>query len=224
MEKKISNRIDYKKEIFPYQWRIALSWISGYFIFQLFNPILFASEGSVVAGQMGMTLQVLNGIQALSMSWISTKVPVFSFLIAQRKYGELDSLFNRTLKQSIIVNGLGLFVFLLIVFVIRSNHIIIGGMYLGDRFLAYLPMIWMMIPLFVNQFVNAWATYLRCHKREPFLYNSIVAAILCCLSTILFGKYYGVIGVTSGYCIITVLMSFWGYWIFKIKKYEWHGK
>ena len=28
--------VNYKKEIFPFQWKIALSWISGYFIFQLF--------------------------------------------------------------------------------------------------------------------------------------------------------------------------------------------
>jgi len=33
--------VDYKNEIFPLQWRIGLSWISGYFIFQLINPLLF---------------------------------------------------------------------------------------------------------------------------------------------------------------------------------------
>ena len=49
-------KVLYMKEIFPYQWRIALSWVSGYFIFQLFNPVLFATEGAKVAGQMGMTL------------------------------------------------------------------------------------------------------------------------------------------------------------------------
>ena len=42
-------RVNYRKEIFPYQWKIALSWISGYFIFQLFNPVLFATEGALVA-------------------------------------------------------------------------------------------------------------------------------------------------------------------------------
>ena len=55
-------QINYRLEIFPYQWKIALSWISGYFIFQLFNPVLFATEGAVVAGQMGMTITVLNSI------------------------------------------------------------------------------------------------------------------------------------------------------------------
>lgn len=70
--------VNYKKEIFPFQWKIALSWISGYFIFQLFNPVLFATEGPIVAGQMGMTLAVLNAILMFTLSWINTKVPIFS--------------------------------------------------------------------------------------------------------------------------------------------------
>src|ERR1035437_9872245 len=78
----IVEKVHYRAEIFPYQWKIALSWISGYFIFQLFNPVLFATEGAVVAGQMGMTLAALNGVQSLSMAWITTKVPLFSGLIA----------------------------------------------------------------------------------------------------------------------------------------------
>lgn len=219
----IIERVDYKREIFPYQWKIALSWISGYFIFQLFNPVLFATEGAVVAGQMGMTLAALNGIQALSLSWITTKIPLFSGLIAQRHYSELDCVFNRTLKQSVVINGMALFCFYIVIVLIRTYHIEIGGLYLGDRFLAYLPLVLMMIPVFINQWVSSWATYLRCHKQEPFLVNSIAGGVLCCLSTVLLGRYFGVIGMTSGYCLITFLFSFWGYWIFKTKKREWHG-
>lgn len=221
---KLTDKVNYRKEIFPYQWKIALSWISGYFIFQLFNPVLFATEGAVVAGQMGMTLAALNGIQSMSLSWITTKIPLFSGLIAQKNYFQLDSIFNKTLKQSVFINGSFIIIMLIGVFIIRHFNIIIGGMDLGNRFLPYLPMILMMIPLFINQFVNAWATYLRCHKKEPFLINSIVGGILCCLSTVLLGKYFGVIGITSGYCMITFLLSFWGYWIFRTKKSEWHGK
>ena len=220
----ITERVNYKKEIFPYQWKIALSWISGYFIFQLFNPVLFATEGAVVAGQMGMTLAALNGIQALSLSWITTKIPLFSGLIAQKQYIQLDTIFNRTLRQLVSINGTALALMLVMIFLIRHYHIVIGGMDLGSRFLGYFPMVLMMIPLFINQFVNSWATYLRCHKQEPFLINSIVAGIFCCLSTVLLGKYYGVFGITGGYCLITLSMSFWGYWIFKTKKNEWHGK
>ncbi|WP_449039360.1 lipopolysaccharide biosynthesis protein [Parabacteroides goldsteinii] len=218
----ITERVNYKKEIFPYQWKIAISWISGYFIFQLFNPVLFATEGAIVAGQMGMTLTILNGIQSFSLSWMTTKIPLFSGLIAQKQYRQLDLIFNKTLKQSIFINGVALILMFVCVFIIRYYHIIIGSVNLGKRFLDYYPMIFMMIPLFINQWVNSWAMYLRCHKEEPFLVNSLTSGILCCLSTILLGKFYGIYGITSGYCIISILFIPWGYWIFKTKKYNWH--
>ena len=173
---------------------------------------------------MGMTLTALNGIQALSLSWMTTKIPLYSSLIAKKDYSLLDTIFNRTLKQSVFINGILLVLMFIFVWIIRHYHIVIGGMDLGNRFLSYLPMELMMISLFVNQFVNSWATYLRCHKQEPFLINSICAGISCCLSTILFGRWFGVLGITGGYCFITIALMPWGYWIYKTKKYEWHEK
>lgn len=218
----IVEKVHYRREIFPYQWKIALSWISGYFIFQLFNPVLFATEGAVVAGQMGMTLAALNGILSLSLAWITTKVPLFSGLIAQKGYTQLDYIFNKTLKQSALINFGALAFMTVTIFLIRFFNIEVGRKQLGNRFLNYIPMFFMMVPVFLNQFVAAWATYLRCHKKEPFLINSIVGGILCLLSTVLLGKYFGVIGVTSGYCLITLSMFPWAYYIFKTKKIEWH--
>ncbi|MBV5283188.1 MAG: hypothetical protein JZU53_12225 [Paludibacter sp.] len=218
----IIEKVSYRTEIFPYQWKIALSWISGYFIFQLFNPVLFATEGAEVAGQMGMTLAALNGIQSLSFAWMTTKIPLFSGLIAQRKFNVLDTVFNKTLKQSSIINFCGLFFLIVLIYLIRNFEIKIAGKFLGNRFLNYLPMILMMIPIFLNQFISSWATYLRCHKKEPFLVISIVSGVLCALSTLLLGKYFGVIGITTGYCLITLMTLFWAYYIYKNKKVEWH--
>lgn len=218
----ISEKVSYKKEIFPFQWKIALSWISGYFIFQLFNPVLFAFSGPVVAGQMGMTLAALNGILAISFAWITTKVPLFSGLIAQRDYFKLDFIFNKTLKQSALINFGALLFLTLIIFFVRHFNIEMNGKPLGNRFLDYIPLFLMMIPIFLNQVTGSWATYLRCHKKEPFLVISIVGGILCSLSTVILGKYFGVIGMTLGYCLLTILMFPWGYYIFKTKKLKWH--
>lgn len=219
----ITESVHYRTEIFPYQWKIALSWISGYLIFQLFNPVLFATEGAVVAGQMGITLAALNGILSFSFAWMTTKVPMFSGLIAQKEYDLLDQIFNKTLIQSSIINFASLFALGLVIFSIRYFNIKIDGKLLGNRFLAYWPMIFMMIPVLLNHIVGSWATYLRCHKREPFLINSITGGVLCLLSTLILGHYSGVQGVTSGYLIISILMFPWSYYIFKTKKSEWHG-
>jgi hypothetical protein len=214
--------VNYKLEIFPYQWKIALSWVSGYFIFQLFNPVLFAKEGPILAGQMGMTLAVLNAILMFTLSWVTTKVPVFSSLIAKKDYAQLDSLFNRVLIQSTVLNVLGLTFFLLIISVLRYSEIKIGEKSFSDRFLPSIPMLLMMVPILLNHILTSWATYLRCHKKEPMLIQSISVGILCSFSTILLGKYFGVIGMTLGYMLITCISFIWTYIIFNKKKNDWH--
>ena len=223
-KEKIEEKVSYMKEIFPYQWRIALSWISGYFIFQFFNPVLFATEGAVVAGQMGMTLTALNAIQLFSMSWLNTKVPLYSGLIARKEYEQLDEIFNKTLKQMVFICACLLICFVLVVLLLRVTQLQINGQVFADRFLDFRPMILMAIPVFLHQFTSSWATYLRCHKQEPFLVNSIVAGVLCMLSTLVFGKLFGLYGVTIGYCAIQIALFPWGYYIYKTKKNEWHEK
>ena len=223
-KEKITERVSYFKEIFPYQWKIALSWISGYFIFQLFNPVLFATEGPIVAGQMGMTLAVLNGIQALSYSWLNTKIPLYSRLVALKDYKQLDKIFNLTLKQMTFVCFCLLMIMLIGIGGLRFFEVSINGNLLGNRFLPYIPMLLMMATLFINQYVTSWATYLRCHKKEPFMVNSICGAIANALSTLILGKYFGLYGITIGYFTITLAFMPWGYYLYKSNKEKWHGK
>jgi O-antigen/teichoic acid export membrane protein len=217
-------QVNYRLEIFPFQWKIALSWISGYFIFQLFNPVLFATEGAVVAGQMGMTLTVLNSIFSLAFSWISTKVPTFSGLIAQKDYKQLDGLFKKTLIQSTVLNAIALITFFSLIFILRHFQLKIAGKNFADRFLSYLPMFFMMIPILLNHVIVSWATYLRCHKKEPMLIQSVVIGILCSISTVTLGKYFGVMGMTLGYMSLTIVGFIWTYFIFITKKKEWHNE
>lgn len=211
--------VDYFKEIFPYQWKIALSWVSGYFIFQLFNPVIFATDGPAAAGQMGITLAALNGVLSLSISWINTKVPVLSGLIAIRDYPKLDKLFGSTIKKSNIVCVICLIVFIATVQIFRLMHIRIG-----NRFLPLIPMVMMAVSTFLSQYISGLATYLRCHKKEPLLIQSVVMSILFTISTLYLGHYYGVYGITIGYTTLGMIVAFpWTLWIFYSKKKKWHS-
>ena len=219
---KITCKVSYKTEIFPLQWKIALSWIGGYFIFQLFNPVLFATEGPVIAGQMGITLSILNAILALSFTWVSTKTPVFSSYIAQRDFEKLDSLFNLTFIQSSVVNFFALVCLFFAVFCIRHFEVVVTGKLLGNRFLAYLPMLLMILSFFMNHLIAAWAFYLRCHKKEPMLVHSLFFGVFSSISTLVLGRYYGLLGITSGYFLISLFATIWAYQIFQKKKKTWH--
>jgi O-antigen/teichoic acid export membrane protein len=215
-------KVNYKKEIFPVQWKIAVSWISGYFIFQLFNPILFATEGSVVAGQMGMTLAIVNAIAAFSFSWMSTKTPVFSGYIAKKDFFQLDYLFSKTLVQSSILSFAGVVVFMLFIVLSRQYDVVVGDVYIGNRFLPYLPLVFMCLTVLFNHISGSWALYLRCHKREPLLLQSITLGLLCSASALILGKNYGVVGLTSGYLVLTVVSFGWIFLTWQVKRKEWH--
>jgi len=212
--------INYYHEIFPFQWRIAVSWISGYFIFQLFNPVLFATEGPVVAGQMGMTIAALTGIGSISMSWINTKIPMLSTFIAKEDYTELDKHFKK-----IFINSTAISIFCVLILVAgvqlaRHFHLTIG-----NRFLMLIPFLCMGIASVINHMVYAFATYLRCHKKEPMLVQSIVCGVLVSLSTFILGHKFGVNGITVGYFTLTLLVGLtWTVFTFNLKRNEWHNE
>lgn len=215
-------RVNYRLEIFPFQWKIALSWISSYFIFQFFNPVIFATEGAVLAGQMGMTIGVLNVILMFPLSWILTKVPIFSEYISRKEYFSLDKLFNKTLLQSTFINLFFLVSFFIFVMGLKYFDIEFNGKKLGYRFLPTIPLVLMMIPVFFNHITMSLASYLRCHKEEPMFIQSLTMAFLCPLSTLFFGKRYGIIGVTLGYAILTSFSLIWAIYTFLKKKKQWH--
>ncbi len=216
---KISESIKYKDEIFPLQWKIAISWISGYFIFQFFNPVIFAYNGAVAAGKFGMSLTILNAILSFALSWTSTKIPLWSGLIAKKEYKSLDISFKKAMQQSTAISIFCILLFL--IFLLILNQI---NNPLSDRFLPFIlcAVLFSVIPF--NNIINGWATYLRCHKKEPFLIQSVTIGLITAISTLLGAKYIGEQAVVISYALIVIFISFpMSYLIFKHYKMLYHA-
>lgn len=209
--------IHWWREVWPMQWKIALSWIGGYFIYQLFNPVLFTYFGAVVAGQMGMTLTLTTAVNTLALSWINAKSPTFGQLVARRDYKLLDRLFSRTLLQAFIAAISGGLVLLLIVVGLYAWQIPLSERVLGSHSFVLLTAV-----AIINVVIFAEAAYLRAHKQEPFLWMSIAMAILSTLSAYFLGRAYGSMGMAAGSFVITVIGLCIATWIFFIKRREWH--
>lgn len=213
-----SAAISWWREVWPFQWKIALSWLSGYFIFQLFNPVLFAFHGPVMAGQMGMSLSATNMISTMAMAWLSTKAAPFGSLIAQKEFKKLDWIFFRTLWQSLAVVAFGGVAFWAATFYLYNMH-----HPWGLRLLDPLPLGLLITTTIVNQIIFAEAAYLRAHKQEPFVWMSVLSGCLIGLSTYFLGLQFGAIGMVAGYFMITLFVSLViGTWIFWKKRRLWH--
>jgi uncharacterized membrane protein len=210
--------VSWRREIWPFQWRIALSWLCGYFIFQLFNPVLFAYRSAAEAGRMGMSLSMAAALSTVAISWISTKASPFGSLVAQRDFATLDRVFFRTLAQSSILLICGALVLLLALAVAERRFPLLASRVLPLPIFALL-----LLTTCLNHIVFSQAVYLRAHKQEPFLKLSILVGVLTGASTIVTGKLWGAAGVTIGYFIASGVVGLAvGSLIFISKRREWH--
>jgi hypothetical protein len=211
------NRIRWNQEVWPFQWRIAVSWFCGYFIFWLFNPVLFAFRGPVEAGQMGMSLSLANAIMNIAISWVSTKSAPFGTLIARKEYRRLDRIFFQALCQSLAVSIAGGLTAWLGCIYLNWQHIRFAQRLLDPSSIAML-----MLYMITNVIIFAEAYYLRAHKQEVFFINSLVGALVVTLCTFIFGRYYGATGIVVSCCIGNVIGLIWATQKFMKYRRVWH--
>ena len=212
-----TNRIRWREEVWPFQWRIAVSWFCGYFIYWLFNPVLFAYRGPVEAGRMGMSLSLTNAIMNIAISWVSTKSAPFGSLVARKEYRQLDQTFFRALWQSTAVSVAGGLTAWL-----GTTFLNVENVRFAQRLLEPSSIAMLMLYMIINVIIFSQAYYLRAHKQEVYLVNSIVGAVTTTACTLLFGRYYGAKGIVVSCCIGNVLGLLWS--TYKFRKYRrlWH--
>jgi hypothetical protein len=186
--------ICWNREVWPFQWRIAVSWICSYFTVQIFIPIIFALHGAVEAGQMGMSLSITSYMTALVLPWISTKATPFGQMIARREFDALDQLFLRTLGQSMSVFG---------IIALAACGAAALSPFEAPRLAVRMvsPQLFALLVLVAgaNCVVQSLGMMLRSFKREPFLVQSLTVAVFTLLLAALTAPRWGNKGVTLSY-------------------------
>jgi hypothetical protein len=212
------HRIRWNQEVWPFQWRIAVSWLSGYFLFWIFNPVLFAYRGPVEAGKMGMSLSLANAIQAIAISWVSTKSAPFGTLIARKEYRRLDQTFFQALRQSSGVSLAGALLAWIGCIYLNWRHLRFAQRLLDPFSLGIL-----LLYMTATVIIFAEASYLRAHKKEVLFVNSVVGAVAVAACTFIFGRRYGATGIVVSTCLLNWGGLVWA--TYKFRKYRglWHA-
>jgi hypothetical protein len=209
--------IHWRAEIWPMQWRLALSGAVNYFAFSLFTPVMFRYHGATVAGQMGMTLAAITGLQAIALAWVQTKVPQFGVLVARRDYATLDRFFYRTSLVSLLAILLG---------AASTWGVLLTlgliGHPLAGRLLSPLPAGFFLLAVVVMQVSQCQTAYLRAHKREPIVVLSVVMSLAIGLAVWLLGSRYGATGAGAGYLAMALIIVGWETRIWLRCRAEWH--
>jgi O-antigen/teichoic acid export membrane protein len=210
--------IRWRTEVWPVQWRIAISWIGAYLTTALFVPILFRLSGPVVAGQMGMTVTLAMVLMAVSSTWVVTKGPRFGVLIALGEYQELDRLFRKSFVASLAVSCLGAVAIGLGIFLLHRLH-----HPLSARILPPLAAYLLLMGAVLNSATLGMSVYLRAHKQEPLATVFLVTALVVLTLALTLGERFGAFGVTAGYLGTLALIQLpLSIMVFRRRKVEWH--
>jgi hypothetical protein len=211
------SEIRWRTEVWPFQWRFALSWMTCYFTFQVFNPILFASAGPRVAGQMGMSLMVTTAIWLFAQAWINTRAVDFGALVASRNFDTLDRIFRNVLAQSTAV-ALALSAAVMIgVEVLRRF-----GHPLAQRLLPPLPFFILTVATVLIHVVSAEATYLRAFKREPFVVIFPPIFALTTIGSLAVARRFGATGMVTVLAVAIAIIGIGcGTMLFVARRRQW---
>lgn len=215
-----NHELSWKRELFPLQWKIGVSWVSGYLTFHLFTPLLFQYQNAVAAGQMGMSLYVSNIALSTGIAWLSTKFPLYGAMIKRREYDSLDHIvLSSTVYSFVFTAGFSLLGLLCIVF-IKADF---PG--IGDRLLSIGAVAALLFSGLINVLITSMAVYLRAHKQEPLLASSIVCAIVTVVVGWVAAKYYSADVMAYSIAVVSLVVNLpLTTYIFLVKRKGWRNR
>lgn len=190
--------MDWKRDMLPFQWRIAVSWICGYLVFSILTPIIFANQGAAEAGRFGMAITIFNAVSSVGMSWVNAKAPNFGMLISTGNRAELNALFDGVFRRSIAFTALACGVIVGVAKALTLAGLPFMSRLAGPDVLAALG-----LTCILNCIVFSVATYMRAHREEPMLPVSVVAGIATVMVAYA-GSLHGVLWVAIG-CLLLQL-------------------
>ena len=202
----------WRRQIFPLQWRMSLSWMSGYFIFQLITPIAFIRFGPTVAGQLGFAVSAMNSILFVATTFTSAISPRLSLVFHAGRIDLFNSLFDRSFKRSlgaiiVLTQLCVLFIFLLS----KSNVDIVS------RFLAWRPLLVYSVSVVFFAVVYCWSIYLRSQAIEPLVLQSTITAIVM-VPVIWASSFVSLEAMLASMLSVTIASSIFAWYIYSINR------
>ena len=191
----------WKKEVWPLQWRVGLSWLSGYLLTQIYTPILFHFNSPKVAGQMGLSLTIANMLGLLAQSWITHRLPDLGKSVASKNWVQFDQIFKQDFKFSLLFYFLGCIFLCLVIFVInnQTNY--------GERLLPFFTFIALLIVVLINHINGALNAHLRSFKKEPLVFISLISTFIT-IPIALYGAInFSAIGVVFAILFVQILFT-----------------
>lgn len=174
----------WRYEIWPFQWRIGLSNLSGYLIFRATTIVLLSEQGPILAGKYGFALAMMNMMLSVTTSWPISQAARLGQLISGNLTLAATDLANFTLKYSTLfavcstIAVWGVFAFA------QNIHLDIS-----DRITDLGTLALILCTGVIHHIVACQAVLLRAQVREPLLKITVIGGVVNIISAFLASRY-----------------------------------
>lgn len=199
-------------------WKYAISWASGYFIFQIYTPLAYMVYDPVMAGKVGITMTLIQACFTIANTFNAVFVPKINISVANREWGKAEGLCKKGLLLSMPLYVLGATIIML------GLGLGQGKIALFDRFLPASIAVVLIIAWFLQIPINTIATYGRAHKQEPFLIMSVLGSLFTLGSTVLFMFLLPINYIFAGFALSNVVSTVIFIFMYLKQKDKWHQK
>ena len=172
---------DWRREIWPLQWRIGVQSVVRYLAFLPIVPVLFDTHGPELAGRYGMTWQVISNLMMVAYAYVRTRSPDFGRLIAEDKRDQANLAFKRVTVGSTLLLVLLVSGFCASLAVLERIPIPITDQ-IANRFLPLTICGWFAIAVVPIHLTQCFSMLIRSQKFDPIWRVSIPScAVLAAL-------------------------------------------
>jgi hypothetical protein len=169
----------WKKKFLSILFKYALSWVSGYFIFQVFVPLSFIFSGPILAGKIGFTMAIFTAAFTFSTIFYYTYNPKLNYFISNFQVNKARSLIKNLIFFSFILFIIIFLSITLTIFFLNSFFSIF------DRLLSPFQIFTLFLFWLLQIPISGLALYLRAFKKEPLYLVSFFSGVFILLSSLL---------------------------------------
>lgn len=192
----------WRREVWPFQWRVAVTTAAGFATAQAFVPILFAARGTRAAGRMGLSLLLVNAVVGLAMTWLVTRRAAFSTLAAHGQVAELDRVWGAAARRSLAVSTAGCTALLALAAAAGAV-----GLPVAHRVLDLPALSLLCLGMLLTQVQWAQSAYLRAYKEEALLKVRVWSSVLSVAAVAAAVPRFGELGQATAFAAVASVVS-----------------
>ena len=164
---------DWRRDVWPFQWRVGLSAISGYMVFQAFSPIFFWLQGPAAAGRFALSLAVMNALVMVTTAWPISQAAHFGGMLGRNEKRALSSRLVRLLANSTAFSAVGAIAAIAALLVLERFDSRVAA-----RFADFGTTGLLIATAVVHHVVTCFAVVLRSERRDPLLLLSVAGGFV----------------------------------------------